>query len=129
MLDPISFTVASLLAWKAAEGLAEGVGHSAWNHLDRLRRVVLERFHADARGADAVAALEASPADAAQVENVARRLDEYMRDDPGFRELIANEIEHAARHRDLGRFITQVANDAKVGKIVNIGEVHGDVTF
>lgn len=131
-MDPLSLTVAALLAQKAAEGFADSAAKTLWDRLDGLRQKVVARFRGEPAAETALAALaamESEPGDAARMRAVAAIIEEHIRTHEPFRDALADEVTKAAQDPALAPFITTVSGQAHVGKIVNIEHIHGDVTF
>lgn len=56
-------------------------------------------------------------------------LDEYIKKDPSFKKSLSEAVEEAGKSPELHTFVTQVMDNAKVGKLTNIGSIHGNATF
>ncbi len=127
MIDPLSLSVAALLA-RVLGGAAEEVGRGASDALGRLVVAVRGRFAGDEQAELALAAVERSPADEARAEALAVAIAEHMSAAPAFREEVEELVAEAERDPRINQFVTEVRDNAQVGKIVNIGQA-GDVSF
>ena len=63
------------------------------------------------------------------MQAVADAVAERARQDPAFLAELEALVAEARQDPDLGRFVTVISGNASVGKVTNIGEVHGDVSF
>ena len=52
-----------------------------------------------------------------------------MKADPLFKSALQAALEDAEKSPETGQFVTQVMGNARVGKITNIGIMHGNATF
>jgi hypothetical protein len=129
MVDPITITVATLLASKAVEALGGKVGEGLWAGIGRLAGLVREKLGGDSAGAAALERLEANPQDRTAVERLAGELDRHAAADPDFHQQLTALVEEARRDPKAGQFVTNVYGNAQVGKLVNIGDVQGNVSF
>jgi hypothetical protein len=125
-MDPFSLSVAALLA-KALGGAAEEAGRGATDALGRLVAAVRGRFTGDEQAEKALAAIERSPSDETSGQTLALAIERVSKDD-AFREELKELVAEAERDPRVGRFMTEVRDNAQVGKIVNI-ENAGDVSF
>ena len=73
--------------------------------------------------------LETEPADERHVQTVASIIEALVRSDPAFGQELEALVDEARQDPELGRFVTEISGNASVGKVTNIGEVHGDVSF
>ena len=126
MVDPISLSVAALLA-RAVGGALEEVGRGAADALGRLAASVHTRLAGDKHAEQALLAVEQAPADEQRIRALAAAIDERIGADAKFRGEIEGLVAEAERDPGVATFITQVRGHAQVGKIVNIGQA-GDVS-
>ncbi len=128
-MDPLSLSVAALLA-KALGGAAEELGGTAADALGRLVGAVRRRFTDEPQAALALAAVERSPADEASVQKLAAAIDERVSGDGGgaFRDELQELVAEVAHHPRVSQFITEARDNARVGKIVNVGQA-GDINL
>lgn len=127
-MDPLSITVAALVV-KALEQVASEGGRAAWAGLSRLVGAVRARFAGDDSARAALEAAEAAPADEAATRQLATEIDRVAAQDTSFRATLADLVREAQGDRVVGEFVTQVSGNAQVDKIVNIGDVTGNVSF
>jgi hypothetical protein len=127
-MDPLSLSVAALLA-KALGGAAEEAGQGAADALGRLVAAVRRRFAGDEGAQSALTAVECAPADEASTRTLAEAIERASADGDGkFRAELEKLVGEAERDPRVGQFITEVRENAQVGKIVNIGSAR-DVSF
>jgi hypothetical protein len=72
--------------------------------------------------------LEQKPDSQGRVTELAEVLDKRMKADPNFAKELASLVKEAGQDPGSGSFVTQVMDNARVGKIVNIGSA-GNVSF
>jgi hypothetical protein len=65
--------------------------------------------------------VEQAPTDASAVQTLARAIDLQITAEPALRGELEKLIEDAKGDATVGQFVTNVCDDAQVGKIVNIG--------
>ncbi len=125
-MDPLSLSVAALLA-KALGSAAEEAGRGMADALGRLVAAVRRRFTGDEQAEKALAAVERSPSDETSAQTLALAIERVSKDE-AFRAEMEELVSEAERDPRVGRFVTEVRDNAQVGKIVNI-ENAGDVSF
>jgi hypothetical protein len=128
MLDPLSIAAATIVAKWFAEGAVKEVGKAAVGGLKKVYDVVQARL-SDHSGATAIARLEEKPTSEGRALELAETLDDQVKTDPRFKSALQAAIEEAGKSPERGSFVTQVMDNARVGKITNINVVHGNVTF
>jgi hypothetical protein len=128
-MEALALTVVTLLASRAAETFGAEAGTGAWSLLKRLGEAVKRKFSGDPPAEEALDEVEAGQADEAKVQAVADAVAERARQDPAFLAELEALVAEARQDPDLGRFVTVISGNASVGKVTNIGEVHGDVSF
>ena len=126
--DPVMITAAALVA-KGFETVAGEAGRSAWTGMGRLLGLVRNKLRADPQGQHALASVEADPANQASVQALAEVIASHGTKDQRFHEMLRELVADAGQHPTIGRFVVQVSEQAKIGKLVNIDTVHGDVSF
>jgi gamma-glutamyl:cysteine ligase YbdK (ATP-grasp superfamily) len=127
-MDPLSLSVAILIANQALSGAAEEAGREAWGALGGLVAALRKRFSGDKQASRALTALEQYPADENRVQALAAAVDEQIGSDQAFRHDLEELIAAAKTDASVGKFVTNVCDQAQVGKIVNIGHAR-DVSF
>jgi hypothetical protein len=120
-MDPLSLSVAALLA-KALGGAVEELGGTAADALGRLVAAVRGKLTGDTPAEQALAALERAPADTASAQTLAAAIDERVSASGAFRDELEKLVAAAARDPRANHFVTEVRDNAQVGKIVNIGQ-------
>jgi hypothetical protein len=126
--DPVMITAAALVA-KGFETAAGEAGRSAWTGMGRLLGLVRNKLRGDRQGQQALASVETAPANQASVETLAEIIASHATKDHQFREMLRELVVDAEQHPTIGRFVVEVSEQAKIGKLVNIDTVHGDVSF
>ncbi|MET7569326.1 hypothetical protein ABZT04_12580 [Streptomyces sp. NPDC005492] len=126
-VDLIAAGVAALLAKSAGEEFARESGKATWERVRELLQSVRRRLSEDTRGTAALAAAESDPQNESVLEDLAGELQQRAREDESFASILA-EITRTSRENPGVGNIT-VEGQAQVGKIVSMGNVHGDVTF
>jgi hypothetical protein len=139
MVEPVSAgLLAALLALKFSEGLGTQLGAATSAALGRLSESVRERLSelrergrpGATEAEEALASLEAAPDSERQLTAATSALDRLLQQDAGFRREVEELLGTAVRQDPgLRGFQVQVGGQASVDKIVQIGDVHGDVTF
>ena len=127
-MDPISITAAALVA-TALQAFATQAGQGAWSGLSRLVNLIRAKLAGDEAGNKALDQVQASPADEARTRELAAAIDRHASADASFRESLAGLLREAQADPIIGQFVTTVSGNAEVGKIVNIGDVTGNVSF
>jgi hypothetical protein len=128
MIDPTAITAAALLA-TAAQQFAGEAGKRAWSGIGHLVELVRGKLASDPEGRAALATTDATPTDQASVHALAQALNRHVMSDPTFGAALAEAIRAAERDPAIGRFVTQISGNARVGKLVTIDTVHGTVSF
>jgi hypothetical protein len=130
-VDPgaIALTVAGLLAKTALEALGGKAGESTWGAFGRIADAVRARFGNEAEVTEALERLEAKPTSQARTTEVAEVLQPRLEADPDFAAELARLIEQARIEPQTASFVTTVQDNARVGRLTNIGQVAGDVHF
>ncbi|WP_239395459.1 hypothetical protein [Frankia sp. CiP3] len=129
MVDSLGLSVAALLAARGAEAFGAGAGHGAWEIISRLADVVRRRFSGDAQAAGAIRELAANPTSSERIQTVAEFVSQYARLDPEFTTTLKKLLSDGQSEPLIRQVVTNVSDSASVEKIVNIGEVHGGITF
>lgn len=127
VVDPISMSVAALLA-RALGGATEEVGRGAADALGRFVVAVRARLGGNSSAEQALVAVEQKPADEERIRALADAINELLAVDETLSGNLEGIIAEAERDPQASRFISQVRDNAQVGKIVNIGQAR-DVSF
>ncbi|MFG2143639.1 hypothetical protein [Streptomyces sp. NPDC048696] len=129
-MEPVTGSVlAALLALKFSESLGNRLGEASGAMLGRLASFVKERLHAHDRARRAVERLEAAPEGETERQDAARELQQVLAQEPDLRAKVAEFLAETQDEPEMRRFLVQVSGQAKVGKIVQLGDVQGDISF
>jgi hypothetical protein len=122
----VGLAAAALLASKFGEGFAEGAGDSAWSVLVKLRTAVSRKFAGDKAGEMALAQLEAGPAEAGNVRQLAELLDLRLVEDPHFAAELTALVAQARRDPATRALIATATGQARQVNIAgdHIGDIH-----
>ena len=126
-MDPLSLVAATLIA-KAVENFGGEVGKSAWGGLRHLVDLVRGHLGATPSEVKPLTEVETSPADPARVDALARAIDVRLTD-TDFRHQLEDALKQSMRDASIRTIVTQISDNAVVEKLVNIGDVKGDVIF
>ncbi|WP_433857971.1 hypothetical protein [Streptomyces kronopolitis] len=126
MTDPISLTVATLLAG----GYLAEAGSGAWRTTTRIAAFLRNKFVRDQQALDVLQRCEDDPSNALTQADVRSVLDRYLDSDSGFRDQLLSVLESQgySQNEVMNNRVT-VTDQANVGKIVQIKDVQGDVSF
>jgi vacuolar-type H+-ATPase catalytic subunit A/Vma1 len=129
---PIELTAtaaATLFAQAAIQEIGGQVGQGAWEGMSRLIRIIREKLGGESLGQEALDQVETAPDDQRKVEALAAVLQSHAAESPSFHRELAGLVAEAQHEPSLGRFVTEISGNARVGKLTNIDTVHGDVSF
>ena len=127
-MDPLSLTVATLLSMKAAEAFGGEAGRSAWAGLRRLGEFVRHKLGGDPEVAEVLNDSPDQPVET-RTEIIATAIERHVQLEPSFRQELSGILREAQEDPAIAQFVTQISGNASVGKITNIGDVHGNVSF
>jgi hypothetical protein len=128
-VDPAA-TAAAILAGKALlDGLGKEAGHGVWQGASRLAAAIRNRLTREADGLALLERVQSSEAAPADVDRLADLLRAESRRDPDFAAALQAVVSNVASEPEGARFLTVVRDRARVGKIVTIERVDGDVRF
>jgi hypothetical protein len=128
-MDPISIAAATLVAKWAAESLVKEAGKSAWEGLKKIYEAVSVKVKGNRDNKEVLQRLEKKPTSEARRAELAEVIDGLVKTDSDFAQQLRRLVDEAGSATTTGSFVTQVMGNAKVGKITNIGTIHGDVHF
>ncbi len=130
-MDPatIALTVAGLVAKKALEAASGKAGESAWAAIGRIASAIRAKFGGDHEVTETMDRLEAKPTSQARTQELAEVLEPRLEANPDFATELAQLVEQAKAEPQAASFVTTVQDNARVGKLTNIGQVRGNVTF
>jgi hypothetical protein len=121
---------AAILAGKALlDGLGKETGHGVWLGASRLAAAIRSRLSREPDGLallERVQSSEAAPADLDRLADLLRLESERA---PDFAAALQAVVSDIASEPEGARFLTMVRDRARVGKIVTIERVDGDVRF
>src|SRR4051812_8711305 len=124
-MDPLSLTVASLVATGALQEVGAGTTRAIGALVARVR----EGLSGDARSSQALSLLEEAPDDDAKIRALAALLEPHLAQDLGFRSDLEGLIEQAKHDGRSANFVINVEDQAQIGKVVQVqdlGDVGGD---
>jgi hypothetical protein len=110
-VDPILISIAAAIAAKGAGSVYD---------------LVKRRFRREPEALEALEAAQAKPADPAAVDALATSLHQIRSSDPSFAEELATAWEKAPAEQ---RVVNQISGPVSGGKIVQAGEIRGNITF
>ncbi len=128
-MEPLSITVATLIATYAAQAVGGDLGHAAASALKKMVGLVRGKLHGNDPAQAALTAAEQSSRDPASADALAGPLDAAVKSDEEFRSQLEELVQTLRSDPGIGKFVTTVSGNAQVGKITNIGNVTGNVTF
>lgn len=120
-------SVAALLA-RALDGATEEVGRGAADAFGRFVVAVRARLGGSSLAEQALVAVEQKPADEEGIRALADAIDKLLAVEETLSGDLEGIIAEAECDPQASRFISQVRDNAQVGKIVNIGQAR-DVSF
>ncbi|HEV7974643.1 hypothetical protein [Amycolatopsis sp.] len=115
MPEPILISISAALAAKTIVGL-----------VDLVRR----KFAKDPAATAALEAAQAAPEDPKAVQALAEHLDTTEKSDENFATALRSEWEKASvsQQAKSGKVVNQISGDVS-GKVVQAGDIHGDISF
>lgn len=128
-MDPLAVTAATLVAKWATEGLVKEAAKSTWAALQKVYDAVRSRFATEEQAIVVLHALETDPKSEDRIAQLAELIDARLKIDHVFGNELRDLIDEASRDHIAASFVTQVMDNAQVGKVANITTVHGNVTF
>jgi hypothetical protein len=128
-MDPatLALTAAGLLAKKALEAAGGKAGEGAWATLSRIAETIRSKFRDDPEATETLDRLEAKPESQARTAELAEVLQPQLAADPDFAKALAQLVEQAKAEPQTASFVTTVQDNARVGKLTNIGQVTGNI--
>jgi hypothetical protein len=128
-MDPatLALTAAGLVATKALEAAGGKVGEAGWAALGRIREAIWSKFRGDPEATETLERLEAKPDSPARTAELAEVLQPRLEADPQLVAELTRLVEAAKAEPQTASFVTAVQDNARVGKLTNIGQVTGDV--
>ncbi len=127
-MEPLSVTVATLIATYAAQAFGGQLGQAAAAGVKNLVSLVRRKLAGNEAAQAALATAQGAPGTTGPGD-LAGPLDAAVRGDAEFRARLEDLVAALQADPDIGQFVTTVSGNARVGKITNIGSVTGNVTF
>jgi hypothetical protein len=125
-VEPVSVTLGAIAAAvfaKAQDRVAQGAVEGGEGVARRLAAWLRARFSDDEVGRAALARVERAPSDRSEMDALADVIDGCAQDDTDtFRAELVELVDAVKDDAMAARFVTEVYGDARVGKIVNIGQ-------
>ena len=128
-MDELALTAATIAAKWAAESFVKEGAKSAFAALKPVYDWVKAKLTLDPPAAAALEDLSVQQGKPEAVTEIARAISAQLTSDGGVREELERLIAGAREDGAAGGFVVHVMEGAKVGKIVSIGTVIGDVNF
>ena len=128
-MDPasIALTVAGLVSKKALEAAGGKAGESSWAVLGHIADAVRAKFRGDQEVTETLDRLEAKPESQARTTDFAEVLIPRLEADPRLVAELTRLVDQAKANPQTASFVTSVEDNARVGRITNIGQITGDV--
>jgi hypothetical protein len=128
-MDPatLALVAAGLLAKKALEAAGGKAGEGAWVTLGRIREAIWAKFRGDPEVTETLQRLETKPDSQARTAELAEVLHPRLEADPQLLAELTRLVEEAKAQPQTAAFVTAVQDNARVGKLTNIGQVTGDL--
>ena len=128
-MEPVSIAAATLVAKWVVEKVADKGAELAWSGLKKLYDAIQSSLASDVHSVEVLERLEQKPTSDARTQELAEVLDERIKADPSFAQELRRLVQEAGSEPATSSFVTQVMDNAKVGKITNIDTVRGSVSF
>jgi hypothetical protein len=128
-MDPatLALTAAGLVAKKALEAASGEAGKTGWQALGRITQTIRGWFAGDQEATETLGRLEAKPESQARAAELAEVLTPRLEAEPRLVAELTRLVEQAKSDPQTASFVTTVQDNARVGRITNIGQITGDV--
>jgi hypothetical protein len=128
-MDPatLALTAAGLVAKQALEAAGEQAGTTGWQVLSRIAHTIRTWFAGDHEAIETLDRLEAKPGSQARTAELAEVLTPRLEADSRLVAELTRLVEEAKDDPQTASFVTTVQDNARVGRITNIGQITGDV--
>jgi hypothetical protein len=128
-MDPaaLALTAAGLVAKKALEAAADQADTIGWQALGRIAQTIRGWFAGDHEATETLDRLEAKPESPARATELAEVLQPRLEADPGLVAELTRLVDQAKADPQTAAFVTTVQDNARVGRLTNIGQVTGDI--
>jgi hypothetical protein len=128
-MDELALTAATIAAKWAAESFVKEGAKSAFAALKPVYDWVKAKLTGDPPAAAALNDLTGQQDKPEAVTEIARAISAQLASDGAAKEELGRLVAKARQDGVAGAFVVQVMEGAKVGKIVSIGTIVGDVNF
>ncbi len=110
---------------KAGEAAASKAGEAAWQAAESLYHKIRAKFSHDhdTYAEQTLQRLEDQPTNEVRQAALADVLTEKVQTDPPFAQELRQAVQGAAQTQGMNQFLTSVHDNAKVGKIISIGQL------
>jgi hypothetical protein len=128
-MDPatLALTAAGLVAKKALEAASGEAGKTAWQTLGRIAQTIRGWLAGDQEATETLDRLEAKPDSQARTAELAEVLTPRLEADQRLVAELTRLVEQAKADPQTAKFVTTVQDNARVGRITNVGQITGDV--
>ena len=124
----LALSAATLIAKSFIDAAADETGRGAWAGVRRLTDLVRSRIGGTARP-DPLSRVESNPEDRPAAQALADFLAGQAEHDEEFRRQLEALVTEADRHEPVAAIVNEFYGSVRIGKQVNIGDVHGSVSF
>jgi hypothetical protein len=129
-MEALAIAAATLAAQWALEGFAKEAGKSSFVALKPIYEWVKSKLTSDGTAPQAAFdKLAADPRSQTNTTEVAKLLSDKLQAEPALKAELGQLVAAAEQDNRAHDFVVRVMDNAKVGKIVSIGTVIGNVTF
>jgi hypothetical protein len=128
-MEALAIAAATIAAQWAAEAFVKEASKSSFAALKPIYEWVKSKLGGDAQAAETFGKLAANPKDPVHTSEVAKALTARLEADPSLKDELTGLLATAEQDRQARSFVVQVMDNAKVGKITNIGTIFGTVNF
>jgi hypothetical protein len=128
-MDPgtLALTAAGLVAKKALEAAGGEAGTTGWQALGRIAQTIRTWFAGDREATETLDRLQAKPISQARTAELTEVLQLRLAADPRLVAELTRLVDQATADPQTASFVTTVQDNARVGRVTNIGQITGDV--
>jgi hypothetical protein len=128
-MDPaaLALTAAGLIAKKALEAAGGEAGKTGWQALGRIAQTIRGWLAGDQEATETLDRLDAKPTSQARSAELAEVLQPRLEADPRLVAELTRLVEEAKADPQTASFVTTVQDNARVGRVTNVGQITGDV--
>jgi hypothetical protein len=123
----LALTAAGLVAKKALEAASGEADKTAWQTLGRIAQTIRGWLAGDQEATETLDRLEAKPESQARTAELAEVLTPRLEADQRLVAELTRLVEQAKADPQTAKFVTTVQDNARVGRITNVGQITGDV--